>query len=92
MAAAKNSVFIGLYLENYCLVVGGQYGEICLGWEGMRKFLAGVWGGGTLPHSLQWEKSCIYRVFPTYIKIYILHLVYNLLHFEDVKIHKHCLY
>ena len=48
MAAAKNSVFIGLYLENYCLVVGGQYGEICLGWEGMRKFLAGV-GGGLSP-------------------------------------------
>ena len=48
MAAAKNSVFIGLYLENYCLVVGGQYGEIFLGWEGMRKFLAGV-GGDSPP-------------------------------------------
>ena len=48
MASAKNPVFIGLHLENCCLVGGSTFGwgeKICLVggvyWGGMRRFSAG---------------------------------------------------
>ena len=64
MTIAKNSAFIGLYLENCCLVGGSTFGggdKIWWGYllGGMSKFLAGR--GGLHPYSpskgnpKQWE-------------------------------------
>ena len=47
MTTAKNPVFIGLYLENCCLVWGGD--QLLVG--GMSKFLAGR--EGLHPHCPQ---------------------------------------
>ena len=59
MSTAKNIIFIGLYLENCCLVMGwgrdkNLVGVFFLVW-GMSKFLAGSGGGGGGGDSLVWK-------------------------------------
>ena len=70
MTTAKNAVLIGLYLENCCLVRGGEGGGILtfgggyknLVWAGMSKFLVGG-GISPMPPSPQYGKPCMVECF-----------------------------